>query len=417
MPPLTEVQNEVSEIQASLGAPPRGFTRVFRGSLAELLHPPSHQIAFLHGLRALAVLLVINFHVSETFSAAPGGKLSSNLPFVSNGCVGVDLFFVLSGFFIGEQLWKELWASGSISVRRFIVRRGLRIWPLYFFTFLCVLLLFPHRAAEKQFGWTDLVFLSNYVYHDIVLGGWSLCTEEQFYLLAPLLLLLFARDRSRRWSVITLWLLFLVLPLVRASLWIQHAGSLSVHSPELFTQLFYYPFHTHCDGLLLGLILSHQWITRKHPRLSRLRAAVFPLLSLGLFLLLHQLQHEVLTFTALALFFGSLLWAGLVSRILLFRSRIFFWLSRLSFGMYLNHRYLESFVLNTLVPRLHAFPPSSIGTELLATGLLVLLSSFVALATFCLVEQPFLHLRSILLQPASSPVESVSKPARVSIRQ
>jgi len=106
---------------------PSRVIQLFSGSLAELWSPPSNQISFLDGLRSIAILLVINLHFSAEFSSIHGDNFYSRLPFVINGWVGVDLFFVLSGFFIGGQLWKELQRSGTISIGRFILRRGLRI--------------------------------------------------------------------------------------------------------------------------------------------------------------------------------------------------------------------------------------------------------------------------------------------------
>ena len=174
---------------ALLGEPPdRGYTSLFSGSFTQLLHPPSGQIPFLDGLRTIAILLVVNHHFSARFAEVHGDNFYSRLPFVINGWSGVDLFFVLSGFFIGGQLWKELLKDGTISIRRFILRRGLRIWPLFFFIYLCVFVLYWPDAATKQYGWSDLVFLTNYFNHGIVGGGWSLCTEEQFYLVCRLLL-------------------------------------------------------------------------------------------------------------------------------------------------------------------------------------------------------------------------------------
>ena len=134
---------------------------LFAGAVREFLHPPASQIPFLDGLRTIAILLVINGHFSTIFTARYGENLYSRIPFVPNGWIGVDLFFVLSGFFIGGQLWKELLKEGTINIRRFIVRRGLRIWPLYFFTYFFVLIFFWHSSAANQYGWPDVVFLVN----------------------------------------------------------------------------------------------------------------------------------------------------------------------------------------------------------------------------------------------------------------
>src|SRR5260221_10426293 len=106
-----------------------GRSDLFAGSIRDLLHPPTGQITFLDGLRTLAILLVVNAHLSAEFTEVFGSNHFSRLPFVTDGWIGVDLFFVLSGFFIGGQLWKEIQRTGKDAVGRFILRRGFRIWP------------------------------------------------------------------------------------------------------------------------------------------------------------------------------------------------------------------------------------------------------------------------------------------------
>jgi peptidoglycan/LPS O-acetylase OafA/YrhL len=382
-----------------LGDPPRrGYTKLFSGSFGELLHPPPQQIPFLDGLRTIAILLVVNLHFSAGFAELHGNNFYSTLPFVINGWCGVDLFFVLSGFFIGGQLWKELQKDGTISIRRFILRRGLRIWPLFYFMYFASLLLYWHDAATKQYGWTDLVFLANYLNNGIVGGGWSLCTEEQFYIVAPLLLLfLFARKKTVRSIRPWLWGLLALIPTVRGAIWIYHTGNFFSHDPALFATM-YYKFHTHCDGLIVGLIVSNLWLTKNKPKSPVWKASLVLLGGFALLILSREIQHEVLVLTGFGLFFGSLVWFGLTSRVELFRSRPFYWISRLSFGMYLNHGYLVHPVLSHLLPRFKLFHSSWIPNQLLGTLILTGLSAAVALVTFCLVEHPFLKLRAQLLE-------------------
>lgn len=133
-------------------------------------------------LRSLAVLLVMIAHTDAACVQAGNATFLRKVPFVSGGWMGVDLFFVLSGFLIGGQIWRELKRESAINVSRFIVRRGYRIWPLYFFMFAVCLL--AGRTTWSHW-WSDLVFLTNYTNHGVVMGSWSLCTEEQFYILAP----------------------------------------------------------------------------------------------------------------------------------------------------------------------------------------------------------------------------------------
>jgi len=370
---------------------------LFAGSLTELKRPPAGQIPFLDGLRSLAILLVVSGHLSADFAGRYGSTLYSRLPFVADGWIGVDLFFVLSGFFIGGQLWKEQSRSGTVDVGRFMIRRGLRIWPLYFFVFIFVLSISVILGSPpKEYGWSDLVFITNYVNHGLVQGSWSLCTEEQFYIVAPLAIFFFTRHLRtighwRPWLALALCLV----PLLRATIWIHGTGSFFRHDPQLFKVL-YYPSVTHCDGLIMGLLISNLWETRTRP--SSKLANPWSLFVVATLLLgvLNALQKEIFDFTALALFFGSLVWLGIQRKLPIFNSKLFYWLSRLSYGMYLNHEYFAPWVISSIVPRL-GLNHSRLLQNLAGVILLVVLSAAVALVTFCLVEHPFLQLRKIVL--------------------
>jgi peptidoglycan/LPS O-acetylase OafA/YrhL len=370
---------------------------LFAGSIHELMHPPAGQIPFLDGLRSIAILLVVSGHLSTDFASSYGRTLYSRLPFVANGWIGVDLFFVLSGFFIGGQLWKEQSRRGTVAVGRFMIRRGFRIWPLYYFFFVVVLAVsFMYGAAPKGYGWSDPIFLTNYVNHGLVEGSWSLCTEEQFYIVAPLAIYFFARrlravERCRPW----LWALLCAVPLLRAAIWVHTTGHFFQHDPQLFSPL-YYRSITHCDGLIMGLIVANLWETRTQTR-SKF-ANPWLLVAVGTFALgaLNALQKEIFDFTGLALFFGSFVWLGVQRRVRVFDSRLFYWISRLSFGMYLNHEYMAPWVVARVLPHL-GLSRSHLLANLLGVVVLVVISAAVALVTFCLVEHPFLQLRKIVL--------------------
>lgn len=282
-----------------------------------------------------------------------------------------------------------------------MIRRGLRIWPLYFFTFLCVLifaLTFGHGAQAKQYGWSDLIFITNFHNRGLVVGSWSLCTEEQFYIVTPLALFFLARHlrqvrNCRPW----LWGLFFSVPLLRAAIWIHVTGHIFQHSPELFAPL-YYSSLTHCDGLIIGLIIANLWVTREKPASRFATPGVLIALAVTLMFVLHQLQKEIFDFTALALFFGSLVWLGLQCRPAIFNSRIFYWVSRLSFGMYLNHEYMCPWMVNRLLPMLPYAVRFPVLTNLAGVILIAMFSASIALATFCCVEYPFLQIRKAVLR-------------------
>ncbi|HEY0715349.1 MAG TPA: acyltransferase [Polyangia bacterium] len=121
----------------------------------------------------------------------------------SIGALGVNFFFVLSGFLITYLLLEELKSEGRIHIGAFYMRRVLRIWPLYYLILLIGFVLFPLlkgrlglQPVESANVWRYLLFLGNF---DIIANGvtpdasmlgvlWSLAVEEQFYLFWPLLL-------------------------------------------------------------------------------------------------------------------------------------------------------------------------------------------------------------------------------------
>src|SRR6186713_1998961 len=106
---------------------------LFSGGPKELVTPPRGTIHGLDVLRSLAVVLVLSGHVAVDYADRHGSFLLEKFPLFTFGWTGVDLFFVLSGYLIGKQLWRELQRSDTLDVPAFLVRRGLRIWPLYFF--------------------------------------------------------------------------------------------------------------------------------------------------------------------------------------------------------------------------------------------------------------------------------------------
>ncbi|MEO6708959.1 MAG: acyltransferase, partial [Planctomycetota bacterium] len=124
------------------------------------------------------------------------------LPLSSNGFLGVDMFFVLSGFLIVSLILKERERTGAISLRRFYARRTLRIFPIYYLVLAAILVFVtvirPESAMRGPFL-SELPFHSSYTTNWIqsttfLAIAWSLATEEQFYLLWPPLEKFFARQ-------------------------------------------------------------------------------------------------------------------------------------------------------------------------------------------------------------------------------
>ena len=169
---------------------------------------PASHVASLDGLRAFAVLGVMYYH--------------SRLPYYDFLWVGVDLFFVLSGFLITTLLLKEKQKNGNISLLKFWGRRFLRLMPAYWlFVGTCTILILSGVGwIDSSDGWsarryiTSLwLYFSNYApmetwqYQDISGPLWSLAVEEQFYFVWPFLCAVTLRFTRRPWIVG--WLLVL----------------------------------------------------------------------------------------------------------------------------------------------------------------------------------------------------------------
>ena len=149
-------------------------------------------------LRGVAILLVLGRHLELPRPAGIAGLLAD--VWFRIGWIGVDLFFVLSGFLIGGLLVEELHHRGKIDVTRFLVRRGLKIYPAYF-VFIAYLVAMPTLKAllagrdgwatfvqQWLLYWPNLLFLQNYVGTNPAGHTWSLAVEEHFYLTLPFLL-------------------------------------------------------------------------------------------------------------------------------------------------------------------------------------------------------------------------------------
>jgi peptidoglycan/LPS O-acetylase OafA/YrhL len=380
---------------------------VLATGVRDLTHPPAGAIPGLDFLRTMAILLVASTHYCGDFSTALGHGLGIGwLPLFYFGWTGVDLFFVLSGYLIGRQLWRELLARGTIDVPRFLLRRGLRIWPFYFVfvAWLIVTTSYPSAGFVH-----DAVFVSNYLPGNVS-GGWSLSTEEQFYIGIPLLLLLLQKvGIPLRLQVVAIVALLAAMPGIR---WLTLHAYPGPVTADLVRRVVVMPIHTHADGLLGGVLIA--WLSVYAPAFLAprrlLRNLLLPLGVAAGGLLLRSLNPELFGLSGLAMIFSAAVIFSLrdCSLILRFTSlRIFYVLSRLSYGMYLNHFGIVlsgAPIFAAMAPSLRVYPAFFLGYVL--TGVA---SVFVSACTFLLIESPFLQLREKWLTHRAAPVGAVPK--------
>ncbi len=156
--------------------------------------PSGKRLLPLDVLRTVAVLLVLGNHMLPAPTEWNDLIEKSINRLQSAGWVGVDLFFVLSGFLVSGLLFREQMRSGNMGIGRFLIRRGLKIYPaLYFLVLVTVIVrvsMGDMPRAHQVIG--ELLFFQNYIG---ALWGhtWSLAVEEHFYLTLPLFLLILAR--------------------------------------------------------------------------------------------------------------------------------------------------------------------------------------------------------------------------------
>ncbi len=205
-------------------------------------------------LRAIAVLLVLGRHMRAPPAASHPLILAVATLWARCGWVGVDLFFVLSGFLVSGLLFREFASFRTIHFGQFFIRRGMKIYPPFYF-FLAFTLIVPaitlrHVPPLDMAGLIgEVLFIQNYGLH-LWNHTWSLAVEEHFYLLIGVLLAFRARSRSERPFAI-LVPTFVVIAVVALLIRIIVATRLP------FGNYSVYPTHIRIDSLSFGVLISY----------------------------------------------------------------------------------------------------------------------------------------------------------------
>lgn len=370
--------------------------------MKEIFHRPSQNIPALDGLRAFAIISVIGMHLSAYFHKFVGSEtLFSSLPPFKGGWVGVPLFFVLSGYLIGKQIWNEFYKTNTINIKRFVIRRGIRIWPLYYII-LFFFILFPVNEHVSLDGLiSNLLFLSNYwsdngPVPDVM---WSLSTEEHFYILLPLIIILFKkvfRNVLKDYTFPVLLSLFFIPLILRVITWYVFLGRDSFDGLAYQIHI-YRPFHTNCEGLIGGVIISFLEVRGKFAKIEAKRKDYLIGVIFLVIFLFSFLSKITLNFTGVALGFTYLLFFILFRESLLtyFLSwKGFFPIAKTSYCLYLIHTPVLIFYFKEIV----RWIPLEGELLFILSFIIVLAICFIlSVALFYLVEKPFLKNRKKLL--------------------
>jgi len=381
-----------------------------REGLRALTEARVGQISALDGLRAMAITLVIAGKSQNDFFFAAGPQTPHwFFSTVGFGWIGVDLFFVLSGFLIGRILFQEIRATGRLEVGTFLLKRGLRIWPLYFF--ICGLGLVQIISNHRWNGFAaiipDLTFTTNFFGEKLAFGSWSLSIEEQFYLLTSVALFFaLKRVKNLRGIFPLLGFLLLLAPIFRVLTWQYYLGH-GVDPFYLEWEIVHSYFFTHYEGLVVGVAFAATTVLL--PSTAKLRSRLSFLLVAGIALAAIGVAFERLAFlySLISLVFGLAVWHCLQRPEGRF-ARFFSWpgfgvISRLSYGMYLWYRF-PLWRIADFVTRHFSAWPSEVRFGLIF-GIDFTLAVAAATVTFLIVERPFLRLRSRIF--AVVPVERI----------
>jgi peptidoglycan/LPS O-acetylase OafA/YrhL len=337
----------------------------------------STRIPQLDAVRGIAILVVIFHNGSGLFPS-----LHLHALFAS-GWMGVDLFFVLSGFLITGILVDAKSSDGFF--QNFYARRCLRIWPLYYalllFMFVAVPLLRPAQASlvfeRSSPWWAYPLYLQNFLVPDSsgALGPlgvtWSLAIEEQFYVIWPLVVRYLSASRLR----LVCLAVIVASPLLRLYLSSQQVG--------LYTNVF-----CRLDGLMWGALVAV--LIREpafEPRRYRMLAWAAFIIALPLALATDGRDLQWIVYSLSVLASAGLLYLALFStapwlqRIL--RSRALMFTGTVSYGLYLLHKLPFDLVKG------HEFR-----YDALVFALLIAAAYLLACASWYLLEQPFLRLKT-----------------------
>ena len=311
----------------------------------------------------------------------------------SRGFLGVDLFFVLSGFLITSLLFREGEKSITAKLKGFYYRRALRILPALYALLIIsfAVALWERSSLRNQWNstWSTLLFISNWMFESFFpqtqddLGHlWSLAVEEQFYIVWPLAFFIIRRWRIH-WVVTTcvMTVLVVIIAFHRNSLWDSQV-------PWLFI---YLKTETRADAILIGCVFAfiYRYVSFS-PKLLRILGYLSVVLLVTIAYLYSDLKKGFLYeggFSLIAFLFGIVILA--IVQVPSFggpivNSKMLVWWGQRSYGIYLWH------LLIFRIFGRHEF----VGHEPLRIVLAVGISLFVAEASWRIIEQPFIRIKN-----------------------
>lgn len=440
LPAGVSIKEKVEPQSTKAGAMSWKRSFSFRNNLHSMLFRPGDNYAFIDGLRAIAILMIMLYHSFYIVRlAVPDEKFAAfviNTPWylawVWNLEKSLEIFFVISGFLISGLLMREHQKTKMINLKSFYWRRYLRLTPLYVFA---ILLYWATLGDQAKNLWANLLYVNNFLTLDEVSmpWTWSLAVEEQFYLLFPLLLMFLVLPAKRPilWIsglfVLAFFINFMVVS-NDALLWNNLYSNIFLNSKKFkhYFDFYYNDLHTRFGAFLCGIAVAYLYYYHRKVldklfeyTLACQVATVFALgMVIGGFLSDIYVVQDIATLnysrtymiTSRNLFSIALGWLMLaclypsgvgvaVKRFL--SAKFWFPIAQLSYSMYLFHYSFATVIAINLFTNLKHF--GVIDEQLnvpyywfiFVFGILLLISFIWGSITYVLIEKPFMQLRDL----------------------
>lgn len=360
----------------------------------------------LDALRFFAAFSVFIFHffseLKELIPISEDNLVFKGITFItSKGLLGVNFFFVLSGFLISFLILFEIKHQKSFNLKHFLIRRTLRIWPLYFIIILIGFVLFPFLFANyntEHHFLNYILFLANFdeIWYgandsiNFLTSPWSVAVEEQFYLVWGILL--FGLSRLKILQLPTLIVVLLIISLIFRCL-----------NYEDLRIMYYHTFSVMPD-ILVGALLAYFYF-KKSTWINKIKSLerwkIILIYSFGFIMILLKTkifsgQLIIAERYFIALFFGFILLDQIHLKHSLFKIgkiKLFNHLGKISYGLYMYHLvvlYMLHELINLMCDRLGTNNYLITFTFLILGITGTYLISFIS---YKLIEKPFLKLK------------------------
>jgi peptidoglycan/LPS O-acetylase OafA/YrhL len=367
---------------------PRLFLEWPRANCWYDLKNMQHKIPQLDAVRGLAILLVLLHNMGSKY------PLPYSQWLISNGWMGVDLFFVLSGFLITGVLLRAKSSEGYF--KDFYARRCLRIWPLYYSLLIFMFVLIPlvrpseaHMIFEPRSSpwWAYPLFLQNFLVPIPTMATgplavtWSLAIEEQFYLVWPFMVRFFSPIQLRRIAIGVIC----VAPALRYYL--------SAHHVIIYSNVF-----CRLDGLMAGALLALMIRNENFvPSLFVARAWIVLALAAPLALIFQKFDAQWMVFSFTALASAAFVYLAMFSAQpwlqVILNNRFLIFTGTISYGLYLLHK-----IPMDMVQSLHLSQ-----SPLVAFAVSFAAAFALAILSWNVLEKPFLALKRFFKPSPAQP--------------